>query len=214
MPRPAGDAAERLLKAGAALAREGGCCAVSVRAVCRLAKVNLGLFHYHFKSREAFLERLMEEVYKDFFARLSGSAESGGSPPERLRRALRSIAHFTREHRRLCVGMLKDGMNGERMTAVFAAKYFPHHMPLVAAIYEEGVRRGDFRRLPLPFFMSFCMGVLNAPGIMLTLFEDHDAKRPFGRPSRQTAEELMSDSAIEERLDMIIAALSLPRRRA
>lgn len=214
MPRPPGDAVQRLLKAGAALAREGGCGSVTVRAACRRAKVNLGLFHYHFKSREAFLERLLEEGYQDFFARLSGSAEGGGTAPERLRRALLSIARFARERRRLCVGMLKDGMNGERRVAAFAARAFPHHLPLVLAIYEEGVRRGDFRRLPAPFFLSFCMGAMNGAGIMMTLFEDHGARRPFGRSLSQIQEDLLGDKALEERVDMVLAALSAKRRRA
>ena len=144
MPRPAGDAAQKLLAAGHALAQEKGCGAVSVREACRRAKVNLGLFHYHFKSREAFLDRILDEGYKDFFERLSGSAEGGGTPPERLRRALLSIARFARERRRLCIGMLRDGMNGQSQVAAFAARAFPHHMPLVLSIYEEGVRRGDF----------------------------------------------------------------------
>lgn len=214
MPRPAGDAARKLLAAGSALARERGCGAVTVREACRRAKVNLGLFHYHFKTREAFIERILDEGYADFFARLSGSAEGGGSPPERLRRALRSIALFGRERRRMIVGMLRDGMNGEKKVAAFMARTFPHHLPLILAIYEEGVRGGAFRRLPLPFFLSFCMGAMNAPGIMLTLLEDYGAKKPLGRSVRQVESELFSDAAIAERLDMLLAALTAPRRKS
>ncbi|MBI4346060.1 MAG: TetR/AcrR family transcriptional regulator [Elusimicrobia bacterium] len=213
MTRPTGDSARKLLEAGRALALARGFGGVTVREVCRRAKVNLGLFHYHFKTREAFVSRLLDEGYGDFFARLSGSAEGGGSPPERLRRALASIARFTRENRRLCIGMLRDGMNGERRVAAFAAKAFPHHMPLVLAIYEEGVRRGDFRRLPVPLFLSVCMGAMNGPNIMLTLLEDHGARRPFGRALGGVAQDLLSDAALEERVDMILAALARPRRK-
>ncbi len=117
MSRPPGDAVQKLLAAGSALAQERGCGAVTVREACRRAKVNLGLFHYHFKTREAFIERILDDGYAEFFARLSGSAEGGGTPPTRLRRALRSIALFGRERRRLCAGLLKDGMNGEKKVA-------------------------------------------------------------------------------------------------
>ncbi|MBI4371746.1 MAG: TetR/AcrR family transcriptional regulator [Elusimicrobia bacterium] len=214
MPKPPGDAARRLLEAGASLARERGCGAVAVRETCRRARVNLGLFHYHFKSREAFLRRVLDEVYRDFFSRLTLSAEGGGTPPERLRRALRSIARFARERRRLLTGLLRDGMNGERQAAAFVAQNFPRHLPLMIALHEEGIRRGDFRRLPAPFFLSFCMGAINAPGILLTLLEDHRARRPLGRSLAALEDELLSDQAIEARLDMLLAALSTPRRRA
>ncbi len=213
MPKPAGDAVRKLLSAGAALARERGCGAISVRETCRRANVNLGLFHYHFKSREAFVQRVLEEVYRDFFSRLSVSAESGGSPPERLRRALRSIAHFARERRRMLAGLLRDGMNGERKVADFVSQNFPRHLPLMFSLYEEGVRRGDFRRLPTPFFMSFCMAAINGPGILLTLLEEHGARRPFGRSVAALQRELLSDEAIETRLDMLLAALSAPQGR-
>lgn len=212
MSRPPGDAARKLLAAGSALAQERGCGAVSVRETCRRAKVNLGLFHYHFKTRDAFIEKILDEGYEEFFVRLRGSAEKSGTPSQRLRLALHSIALFVRERRRMCAGLLKDGLNGEKKVAAFMARTFPHHLPLILSIYEEGVRRGDFRRLSVPFFLSFCMGAMNAPGIMLTLFEEHGVKNPFDRPRSQVESDLFSSAALDTRLDMILSALETPRR--
>jgi AcrR family transcriptional regulator len=210
MSRPRGDAEKKLLAAALALAREKSCGQVTVREVCRRAKVNLGLFHYHFKSRDALLARVLRETYQEFFTRLSGSADGAGTPPQRLRRALRAIARYARENRRLCAGMLRDGMNGDRQVIAFAAEAFPHHLPLVMTIYEEGARRGDFRRLPQPLLLAFFMGVVDAPVLMYGLIEQSGARRPFGRSLKTVQDELLSDAAIETRLDLILAALEKP----
>lgn len=210
MSRPKGDAEKKLLEAGLALSREKCCGAISIREVCGRAGVNLGLFHYHFKTREGFRRRLLEAGYLEFFSRLSVSAEGSGRPPAKLRRALGTIARFAREHRRMTVGLIKDAINGDHQVARFAAESFPHHLPLIFGIYKEGLRAGDFRPLSEPFLMAFLMGCVNAPGLMLTLMEEHGAVRPFGRTLPQVEKELLSDEAIETRLDLVMAALAAP----
>lgn len=214
MPRRPGDAAQKLVKAGTALALEGGCGAVTVRAACRRAGVNLGLFHYHFKTRDAFVRRLMNECYSEFFERLSVSAGGTGSAAERLGRALRAIARFSRERRRVMFGLLRDGMNGERQAARFVGENFPRHLPIMLGLYREGVAAGEFRRMPEPLLVSTMMGAMNGPGLLLTLLESFGVERPFGRPRRRLERELLSDAAIETRVEMALAALARPRRRA
>lgn len=211
MPRPKGDAEKKLLDAGLALSREKCCGAVSIRQLCRRARVNLGLFHYHFKSREAFRRRLLEAGYLEFFSRLSVSTEGPGRPPAKLRRALGTIARFAREHRRMTVGLIKDAINGDRQVARFAGQSFPRHLPLILGIYKEGLRSGDFRRLPEPFLLAFLLGTINVPGLMLTLLEEHGAGRPFGRTLPEVEKDLLSDDAIETRLDLVMAALAAAR---
>ncbi|UPT74727.1 MAG: TetR family transcriptional regulator [Elusimicrobiota bacterium] len=214
MSRPKGDAGKRLLDAARALAREKGCAGISVRDICRRAKVNTGLFHYHFKSRRAFVERIMEDTYADFFSRLTVSADGPGTAAERLRRTLRAIALFSRENRRLYAGMLRDALNGDTQTARFAASHFPRHIPIILGLVAEGCRAGEFRDLPEPMAMSYMMGVLSTPILVVTLLEDHGAKRPLGRSMADFADQLLSDRAIETRVDMILAGLARPRRRA
>lgn len=212
MARPKGDAEARLLKAARGLARERGCGGLTVREVCRRAGVNLGLFHYHFKSREAFVARVMEETYAEFFARLTLSAGGGGPASARLRAALLAIARFSRENRRVLVGLVRDALNGDRQVARFVASRFPRHIPIILGLVREGAARGEFRRLPDAFVMSFMMGALSSPNLVASLLERH-AERPFGRPRAEVLGLLLSDEALETRVDMVLAGLAAPRRR-
>ena len=89
MPRPSRNLDQALLAAGRALLPQRGCSGLSVREVADAAGVNLGMFHYHFKSREAFLKALLQSMYEEMFSQLTfqGSAEWG--PSDNLRAALR-----------------------------------------------------------------------------------------------------------------------------
>lgn len=212
MSRPPGDAVPKLLSAARALARAQGCGAITVRDICRRARVNPGLFHYHFKSKECFVARVMEETYADFFGRLSVSVEGPGPASKRLRAALRSIARFSRENRRVFTSLLRDALNGDKHVAAFVAGNFPRHIPLVLALVHEGQESGEFRRLPDPLVMSFMMGSVSSPNLVVSLLEMH-AKKPFGLPFPEFEEMILSDAAIDLRVDMVLAGLSARRAR-
>jgi len=213
MPRPKGNAERKLIDAAREIAREDGFARLSIRGLCRRAKVNTGLFHDHFKSRRAFVERVMEETYADFFARLSVPAAGPGAAPVRLRQTLRAIAGFARDHRRLFVSMLNDGLSGDEQTARFVSSHFPRHIPILLGLVEEGRRSGDFRALSPGMTMSFMLGALSTPNVAFTLLELHGAKRPFGQPIAAVERQLLSDEAIELRIDMVMAGLARPGKR-
>jgi AcrR family transcriptional regulator len=211
MPRPKGEAAGKLLRAARALARENGCGGLSVRAVCRRAGVNLGLFHYHFKSRKAFMARVLEDTYADFFDRLSLSAGGRGTAADRLRRALATIARFWRENRRIFICLLRDALDGDAQVAKFVAAHFPRHIPIIVGLVREGQAAGEFRRMPDALALAFIMGGVSSPNLFVSLLELH-TRNPFGRPFHELEDMMLSDAAIDTRIDMLLTGLA-PRRR-
>ena len=65
MPRPNKGTDLRLLQAGKTLLLEKGIDALTVNAVCKLAKVNQGMFVYNFKSKEEFMNKLLDELFEE-----------------------------------------------------------------------------------------------------------------------------------------------------
>ncbi|MDR3113398.1 MAG: TetR/AcrR family transcriptional regulator [Endomicrobium sp.] len=63
MTKPTSGAEQKLISAGLYLAKEKGVSGFSVRQLCSKAKVNPGLFHYYFTSRENFNKAVLKEVY-------------------------------------------------------------------------------------------------------------------------------------------------------
>src|SRR3954470_25078628 len=113
MPRPSRNLDRALIAAGRELFPARGCAGLSVREVAEAAGVNLGMFHYHFKSREAFLRAVMQVGYEEMFGRLTLESSRDGTTEDRLRYALATIARFLRDNRRFIARLLADALNGE-----------------------------------------------------------------------------------------------------
>ena len=210
-PRPGSE--RRLLDAARALLPRTGVSGLRLRQVSRRAGVNLGLFHYHFGSKEAFTARLLQELYEEFFAELSLQSRGRGSPQQRLRRCLLAIGRFMREHRQFIVMLIQEVLQGHRGCIRFARRNVPRHVGVIAALIREGQAAGQFRRLPLPTALGFAMGVLGAPNLMITMLERVGARRAFGLTPPRLERLALGDRALGRRADLILSALAAPRRK-
>jgi AcrR family transcriptional regulator len=99
MTRPSAHLDRKLVSAARAMLPETGFSGLAVRAVARRAGVNVGMFHYHFKTKEIFLRRVLQECYEDFLQNFREAAQAPGSSRARLRRVLVSFARFARDNR-------------------------------------------------------------------------------------------------------------------
>lgn len=68
MTRPSHNIDLLLLEKGEELILEIGFEQFSIRGVCKKAGVNLGMFHYYFKTKEHFVNVLFEHLFKKFVA--------------------------------------------------------------------------------------------------------------------------------------------------
>ena len=62
MSRPSRNVDALLLRAGRELYPETGAAGLSIRKVAERAGVNLGMFHYHFRTKEAFVRQLLQAL--------------------------------------------------------------------------------------------------------------------------------------------------------
>jgi len=60
MPRPSRNVDERLLAAGRELYPDAGAAGLSIRRIAERAEANLGMFHYHFRTKDQFVRRLLQ----------------------------------------------------------------------------------------------------------------------------------------------------------
>ncbi|MBI5595807.1 MAG: TetR/AcrR family transcriptional regulator [Elusimicrobia bacterium] len=213
MSRPKGNAEARLLKAGAALLEEGGLQALSVRGAARRAGVNLGLFHYHFKSRDQFARRLLQENYEAFFSTLSMESFGEAPPLERLRAALMVLGRFGRDHRKLFMALQQDACRGERVALEFAKANIPRHVGVLSCLIEECRRAGAIKPLAVPVLIPFLIGGVNIQFMAYTMLEKGGAAKPFGLSMARLADVWMSDRAIAERVDLLLGGVTARGRR-
>jgi len=210
MSRPSRNTDKLLIQAGRKLLPETGVSGLTLRQVAAAAKVNLGMFHYHFGSKREFARRVLQEIYEDFFKDFS--MESGGAAPaiERLRRALNTLARFARDNRKLLLAIIRDVLEGEVAVTEFAKANIPRHVGIISELVKECQRRGELKGMPLPLALSFLLGATAMPNVAMGIIEKSSAKKPFGLTLSELFPVFSADKAIAARVDLALAALVAP----
>jgi AcrR family transcriptional regulator len=211
MARPSRNLDQALLAAGRALLPERGCAGLSVREVAERAGVNLGMFHYHFRTREAFLRAVLQQAYEEMFARLTLESAGDGAALENLRAALRVLGRFLRDNRPLLGRVLADALAGEPSARAFVRDNLPRHVAVLHELFEAGRKAGAIRAIAFEQALGVCGGAVVLP-ILAGGAVAHSGMVAPAR-SRSLERTLLSDAAIDERIDLALEALAPARPR-
>ena len=216
-PRPSRNLDRALLAAGRELFPGRGCAGLTVREVADAAGVNLGMFHYHFKSREAFLRALLQSVYEEMFAELASRAqqvprgEREVSAVDVLCSALQFMGRFVRGNRALLARILTDALCHDPIAVEFLARNLPRHLTVLLGLIEAGQRDGSIKPMPPPQLLGFCAGSLAMPILFGGAVADH---APGTSQAKLVEAALLTDTALDQRIELAIAAISNPRPAA
>ena len=210
-PRPSRNLDRVMLAAGRELLPTRGCAGLSVREVADAAGVNLGMFHYHFKSREAFLRALLQSMYEEMFSQLTFLARDEWGALQNLREALRFLGRFLRANRPLLTRVMADAMCGEPVAREFLVANAPRHLGHMHQLITLAQKQGEVRKMAVAQALGLCAGSLAMPILFGGAVVDSGV---LGRNGRKLERELLSDAAIDERIDLALAAIAAtPRER-
>lgn len=206
MPRPSQHLDHSLLASGRALFEQTGCAGLSVRQVAEHAGVNPGMFHYHFKTKDHFLRTLLQQLYDEMFEGLQHEAVHGGPAIDRLRAALNGLARFVRDHRRVIARVWNDAAAGEVVARDFLRSNAPRHVRVLLALLGEAQAEGSVVAWPALQRLSFVMGAVVAPLVILPGFAALGITA--GWSARTIDEQALSDAAIRQRVELALRALT------
>jgi AcrR family transcriptional regulator len=212
MPRPSRNLDRALLAAGRELLPQRGCAGLSVREVADVANVNLGMFHYHFKSREAFLRTLLQSMYEEMFSQLTVQRDAAFTALDNLRAALRFLGRFLRANRPILARVMADALCGDPIAVEFLRQNMPRHLGHMHGLIELGQKEGVIKPMPVPQALGFCAGSLAMPIIFGGAVAASGALGKAG--SKMLTEALLTDAAIDERIELALAAISIPAATA
>jgi AcrR family transcriptional regulator len=204
-PRPSQNLDQALLAAGLELFPRRGCAGLTVREVADAAGVNLGMFHYHFKSREGFLKALLQGVYESMYAGLAFEGARGGDPVENLRAAVRFMGRFVRQNRPFIARLMADALSGDAVALDFARNNMPRHLGVVHALIVAAQKAGRIRALPPPQALGLLAGATAFPILFAGSVAESGVLGDSG--SRELHDLLLSDDAIDARIDLALSAL-------
>ena len=211
MPRPSRNLDQSLLAAGRTLFPQRGCAALSVREVADAAGVNLGMFHYHFKSRDAFLRALMQQAYEEMFSTLTLEVARDHEPVAGLRNALRVLGRFMRDNRPFLARVFTDALSGEACARQFLRDNMPRHLAVLHGIVAEGQKRGDFVDIPFPQVIGVCGGSMVMPILIGGALLDAGALQ--GPTARMIEACFVTDAGIDQRIDLALKAIAATKTR-
>jgi len=206
MARPSQNIDQRLLQAGMELLPLTGCRGLSARKLTEHAGVNLGMLHYHFRSKDNFIRTLLQQMYEQMFSELVLKAQEGVSPLENLRNAVQVIAHFGRTHRQMLVRIGADALGGEQVAMEFLQANLPRHIGVVAGLIAEGQRSGQLVKAPLPQMIAFIAGAVMAPVLLGSALLENMALPAEANATLER--EVLSKKAVEQRIAFALRGLS------
>jgi AcrR family transcriptional regulator len=211
MGRPSQQIDQALLASGRALFARTGCAGLTVRALAEHAGVAPGMFHYHFGSKDRFLRTLLAGWYDEMYGSLVQRASLEGEPLERLRAALSVLARFARANRALMARLWADAVAGEVVAREFFQQHVPRHAALLLTLLSEGQSAGTLRALPPLTALSFLMVALALPSVFVAALVDAGFALPGGKAAFDG--QVMSDAALDARIELALAALAVPQQR-
>lgn len=209
MPRPSRNLDRALLAAGRALYPATGCAGLTIRQVCEAAGVNTGMFNYHFGTREKFLRAVMQQAYEEMFSRftlVTARPGAAAAPEDLLRAALRVLGRFVRDNREFIARLLSDALAGEPVAREFARDNLPRHATVIVGLVAAGAARGSLRALAPAQALGTIAGALAMPILAGGAIAESGAMPKAA--ARALADSVMSDAAIDERIDLILRALA------
>jgi len=210
VPRPSRNVDQLLINAGHELLPQTGVRGLSIRQVTEKAGVNLGMFHYHFKTKDVFVRAILEQKYNDMFQSLELQVQADAAAVEKLRAAVALLARWGRDNRVFFVRLLGDAFAGEKVALEFMRANMPRHIKVVIELIMQAQKQGDIRKLPIQQALSFLMGAIAAPIIVGTAAINSGFVPPFVRD--QLEQLVFTDAAIAERIDMALIGMAAKKK--
>jgi AcrR family transcriptional regulator len=204
-PRPSQNLDQALLAAGLALFPKRGCAGLAVREVAEAAGVNLGMFHYHFKTREAFLRAVLQNVYEGMYADLTFEGARQDDPVANLRAAVCFMGRFVRQNRPFIARLMADALSGEPVALEFARANMPRHLGVIHALIVAAQKAGRLKPLPPPQALGILAGSTAFPILLGGTVVESGVLGAAG--GRELHDVLLTDAAIDARIDLALSAL-------
>ncbi|HAF94975.1 MAG: hypothetical protein A2X34_07265 [Elusimicrobia bacterium GWC2_51_8] len=204
MSRPSSGIDLKLIQAGSQLVREKGLYGLGVRAACRAAGVNTGMFHYYFKSKNEFSKAVLKNLYGEFIVHFRAAIEEQPGAALKLRAALIALAKFARDSRRVLPSLLADVVLGNKAAFQFVRGNFTEHIGLLTGLIKDWQREGAAKNYCLETVISALVPPMIFPALALSALEKNGVKTVFGRPLAKMEEAMLSDAAIAEKAALLL----------
>lgn len=173
MSRKSNDLDKKMIQAGIRLMKKGGASNLSVRDVAKEAGANLGMFAYHFGTKEQFILRALNDIYLGFLVDLGKAHDDTGD----LDGVLFQIATFSRDHREILTAILSDVLSSDPVVTAFLRKNFSRHFELLRKALDTHLQKRNLDVTNPHHAVRFLIGAVGIPNILLEVYNRGTRKK-------------------------------------
>jgi AcrR family transcriptional regulator len=165
MGRKSQDLDKKLILIGQSLIQEVGVSRVSLREVARLADVNLGMLSYHFKGKEDFIIKCLDNLYAPFIAELE-TINLDEVKDHDFEQLLFKLGKFSRDNRKIILLLLKDMLSNDEVVKDFISKNFTQHFRLTMKALRSYLDVQDDNHLKIDTALKMIVALVGGPSLM------------------------------------------------
>ena len=167
MARPRTDLRARLVRAARSRFLEKGVDGASLRDIARVARTNIGMVYYHFKSKDELFLAVIEDVYPKLLADLREALGPALTFDERLAGGYARMAALSDDEYTVLRIIVREALVSSQRLGRVLRRFTEGHVGLVVAAVAEAAASGALRDdVPpaalLPCIVGLGMGILFA----------------------------------------------------
>lgn len=162
MSRPSANLDKKLIQAGKKIISKEGSQGLTIPKICQTANVNLGMFNYHFKTRDNYISILYENIRCDMLNFLKLEEVSEENALNQLKHAMLRLCEYTKKHQKFMRFLIIDGL----ITYKEIKKYIDRGIVrryslvpnLISKAQEDNLLKDDIPTMEI--YSSLMLGVL------------------------------------------------------
>lgn len=169
MTRPSSNIDALLFESGEKLLLEVGIDNFSIRHLCKTASVNLGMFHYYFKTKDHFIELLFEEIFKRYYHAQRTVVEKHTKAIDKLRAVLYQRAVIGLQNKQLLLIFFREAVN--KSFGNLIKKHQKDELLFLISIIEDCKKEGNIsKKLEIKDILPLIIPTINFP-ILFDMFK-------------------------------------------
>ena len=155
-----GDPKTRIMAAAEELFAVRGYHGATTREIASAAGMNLAMIHYYFGNKEGLYRTIFEDKIERIRGIFASAGAESGTCTERLERVVRAYAEFLCSRPAFVRVMQHEMLAGGTLFSELFLPQVKRNYAAVRALFEEGIRRGEFRHVDVEIMPISMIGMM------------------------------------------------------
>jgi len=212
MSRPSRNQDKILIATAKRLLPKLGAGNMSLKRLADESGVNVGMIHYHFRTKSSLMHHVLESVHEELLQEFKTNTLIGTTPLERLRSGLIAIGLGIQKRRQMVVSFFGDILGGQdKEISEFFCELAAKRIQVIAPLIQQCQKEGYIEPLPFYQVLSFCMTSIIFPIILSEGINRLPIKKM--KLPDFVIDQLVGENAIIQRVDLALKAVSCKERK-